>query len=162
VADHIDIVSSFIRRGRAVDVRGAIEALGITYREIDLPDGNSGRIDRDGDRFTISVNRNEGAARRRFTAAHELAHFLLHRDLLKHGHADRLFDPDASTNPSAPFTRTHEFQANQMAANILMPRSRLENRVREGLTLPQLAAEFDVSPAAMRVRLGTLGLSVNE
>ncbi len=159
---HADIVSHFMSRGEPVRVEDAIRALGINYRPVAMPDGYSGKIERDGDNFTIFVNTTESPVRQRFTAAHELSHFLLHRDLLVHSHADRLFDPDPATNPPAPFTRQHEYQANNMAANILMPRSRVEHRAMQGRSLAQLARDFDVSPVSMRIRLQALGLPVND
>lgn len=159
MSEDIKVLSHFMSRP-PVRVEEAISALGIDYRVIPMNPGESGRIERLSDgRYRITVNANESRVRQRFTAAHELGHYLLHRDLLVHGHMDRLFDPSPDTNPPAPFTRKQEYQANQTAANILMPRSRVERLYLDGVPVPQLAREFDVSVAAMKIRLQSLGLN---
>ncbi|MBX3582537.1 MAG: ImmA/IrrE family metallo-endopeptidase [Rhizobiaceae bacterium] len=156
----VQLISHFMRRS-PVPIAQAIEALGIDYRVVPMADGSSGKIEKVNDRYVITVNANESPVRQRFTAAHELAHYLMHRDLLVHGHMDRLFDPDPMTNPPAPFKRSHEYQANQTAANILMPKSRVETYHAQGMTTRQIAERFEVSPAAMKIRLETLGLKPN-
>lgn len=158
LVDDLAVVRRYRMRPPPLDIVGLIRDLGIEYREIPMPEENSGRIDRYGDRFVITVNKNEGIQRQRFTAAHECAHFLLHRDLLKHGHADRLFGPAAGSNPPDPFTRQHEYQANNLAADLLMPASDIKRRYPdEGVDA--LARRYQVSRAAMAVRLRSLGLA---
>ena len=89
----------------------------------------SGFTEYDGWTCTIAVNSKDGPQRRRFTAAHELGHFVLHRDLLKeHRHLDRLFDEAARRNPSKPLVYSHELQANQFAARLLMPEQNHQER----------------------------------
>ncbi|WP_181418588.1 ImmA/IrrE family metallo-endopeptidase [Pseudoroseicyclus aestuarii] len=142
-----------------VDVISLIRELGIEYREQPLGPENSGRIDRNNGEFVITVNSEESPQRRRFTAAHELAHYLLHRDLLKHGHADRLFGAGARHNATEPFTSGHEVQANKYAADILMPKAAID-RVwqREADNFAEVARKFGVSMKAMKIRLNNLGL----
>jgi Zn-dependent peptidase ImmA (M78 family) len=147
-----------------VDLVGLAEELGIDLVERPIRSGESGWIERTGDQYRVVVNANEGDARKRFTTAHELAHYLLHRDLMDHGsrmnrHTDRLFDGDQHDDDS-PFTRAHEVQANRMAARLIMPASLVRKKVRQGLSLAQLANDFEVSKAAMEIRLSTLGLTV--
>lgn len=67
----------------------------------------------------IVVNRSDSAKRRRFTIAHELAHFVLHRNSEEDLYAHR----DAGQNGGV------ETEANIFASNILMP----ENLVREAI-----------------------------
>lgn len=143
-----------------VDVKAIISEIGLTYVEREMPLGESGYIEYDGWTCTIAVNTNEGPQRRRFTAAHELGHFLLHRDLLKkHRHLDRLFDEAANRNPERPLKHRHEMQANQFAARLLMPKLTIENAIAEGVdTIRDLALKFDVSRLAMKNRLNALDL----
>ncbi|MCT8266784.1 MULTISPECIES: ImmA/IrrE family metallo-endopeptidase [Afifella] len=145
-----------------VQPKDIIEGLGVRFVTEDMENGASGCIQkyRDGG-YRISVNAAEGPQRRRFTAAHELAHYLLHRDLLdERGHLDRLYG-GAAANPSAPLSPLHEVQANKLAAQILMPAPQIRARVGGGKPdVEALASEFDVSPAAMRIRLKTLGFEV--
>jgi Zn-dependent peptidase ImmA (M78 family) len=145
-----------------VNLPRIIRALGIRYDERFMPADESGRIERDDDGYMIVVNATEGEQRRRFTAAHELAHYLLHRDLLhREGHLDRLFGPPG-TNPSSPFTPRHEVQANRLAADLLMPADAVRAYEEMGLEVGEMARRFGVSPAAMRIRLQSLGLLAPE
>ncbi len=145
-----------------VKLREIFADLGIGYREEPIVSGESGWIERDGSSYHVVINANEGEQRKRFTAAHELAHYLLHRDLMDHGsrmnrHTDRLFDK-ATVNQVSPFKPHHEAQANRMAAQIVMPAELVREKHAKGLTIAQLAEAFQVSNAAMNIRLETLGL----
>lgn len=143
-----------------VDVKAIIKEIGLTYVERDMPDGESGSIEYDGWTCVIAVNKNEGPQRKRFTAAHELGHFLYHRDLLrKHRHLDRLFDEAANRDPAQPLSYQHEVQANKFAASLLMPKKTIENAISSGIdTIRELAELFDVSRLAMEYRLRDLDL----
>ncbi|MBZ9960338.1 MULTISPECIES: ImmA/IrrE family metallo-endopeptidase [unclassified Mesorhizobium] len=143
-----------------VNVKAIIGEIGLTYVERDMPPGESGYIEYDGWHCTIAVNINDGPQRKRFTAAHELGHFMMHRDLLKkHKHLDRLFDEAANRNPERPLDYKHEVQANQFASSLLMPKVTIERLLNEGVTtIHDLALRFDVSRLAMEYRLKTLGL----
>jgi len=143
-----------------VDVKKIISEIGITYVERPMPKGQSGFIEYDGWTCTIAVNSDDGPQRKRFTAAHELGHFLKHRDLLKkHRHLDRLYDEYANRNPAQPLDYQHEVQANRFAASLLMPRKTIENELDKGVnTIRELATLFDVSRMAMEYRLRTLDL----
>lgn len=127
---------------------------GLTVLSATLPVGISGEIRPSTDigSFVIKVNRHDDARRQRFTVAHEMAHFLLHRDYIGNGLSDdalyRSYLSDAK-----------EAQANRLAADILMPRNlikselaRLGGEATES-TVSRLADMFDVSVAAMQIRL---------
>ncbi|MDB5311570.1 MAG: putative Zn peptidase [Gemmataceae bacterium] len=100
--------------------------------------------------------------RRRFTAAHELGHAVLHRDRM----GRFLADPAISESDDA--TDEREREANRFAAELLMPgeviRARAEELKREhgrcprGVLEYRLAAELLVSGEAIRYRLNTLGV----
>nr|WP_281414910.1 ImmA/IrrE family metallo-endopeptidase [Aurantimonas sp. DM33-3] len=142
-----------------VNPESILTALGVRFSTAEMPEGASGDIRRRrSGEYEVRVNAREGLQRRRFTAAHELAHYLLHRDLIdEHGHLDRLYEVRAS-NPSEPLSPEHEVQANKLAAQILMPATQVKRYYgMEGLN--ELAARFQVSPAAMRIRLKALGLT---
>ncbi len=70
-----------------VDVNEFIKKLPeIEFSQIDLEPRISGILAKAGENsFKIAVNRNEATEKQRFTAAHELGHYFLHRDLLKSG-----------------------------------------------------------------------------
>ena len=160
--NELDIVSRYTASA-PVDLDAIFRELGVGYREQHIPTGESGWIERDGDYFTVVVNASEGEQRRRFTAAHELSHYLMHRDLMDDGsrmnrHTDRLFDKNADDDDGL-FTHRHEVQANKMAARIIMPAKLVRRKHAEGMSAGEIAKAFKVSRAAMEIRLSTLGLS---
>ena len=152
-----------VRRHRQrvpVDVIGLIKDLGISYHEELMHPDNSGRINRAGWGWAIAVNEDESEQRKRFTAAHELGHYLMHRDLIEeHGHLDCLFGPASAHNPHEPLAPRHEMQANSFAVELLMPADEIRRRYDAGLdNVSELARTFIVSPQAMKVRLDSLRL----
>ncbi len=98
--------------------------------------------------YTCYVNASHSDARKRFTIAHEIAHFILHRDEIGDGIIDdALFRSSLST--------IIEVQANQLAADLLMPRALIQQSIDAGnKTIPELAKSLNVSKSAMSIRLG--------
>lgn len=135
------------------------EALGLScYRVASWTDATSGMIVRDPERggdsgFAIYVNAKHSDVRRRFTIAHEIAHFVLHRDLIGDGITeDALYRSGLSD--------AVEREANGLAAEILMPRHLIRAWFAKGLRNPaELADMFEVSVQAMEYRLNNLGLA---
>lgn len=160
--DEMTIVSAALKNA-PIDIVSLIRELGVNYVETKMEYGADGRIDVDDDRYTITVNSDQSRQRRKFTAAHELAHYLLHRDLLQaEGHLDRLFDNRGKENQNAPFSPRHEVEANKFAAQILMPQAAIRDRmVWEDYDLHNLADAFGVSPKAMEIRLSVLGIDLD-
>lgn len=144
-----------------VDLKAIFAELDVEYHAA-LMDGASGSISRNGDKFTVTVNILESENRQRFTAAHELAHYLLHRDLLgdgkkMHRHVDTLFG-GAKSADGLIFKRSHEVEANRLAAQIVMPKKLVESEYANTPDAGVLATKFGVSKAAMDIRIQTLGL----
>lgn len=103
--------------------------------------------------FRIRINRHEIPERQRFTLAHEIAHYLLHRNDIGGGVIDNvLYRSNLSSRK--------EVEANKLAAKIIMPISniRAERQALPNLDDEQaavvLASKFKVSLPAMRIRLG--------
>jgi len=105
----------------------------------------------------IWVNAEEGRqwpGRRRFTIAHELGHWRLHRDAQEHA----VFCRTASVEPPEAETRAPipvaENEANVFAAAVLMPARLLkEQYVACGRDFYRLCGKFGASGAAMGRRL---------
>jgi hypothetical protein len=138
-----------------VDVVAIALDLGINVWAMDLPDSISGKIFKDpvngGSRtgFSIAVNSLHSTVRQRFTVAHEIAHFILHRQKLESG--DLVDDAMYRSGLSSK----EETAANRMAADILMPFALIRSLISAGITDPQsLASKLQVSLAAMKIRLG--------
>ncbi len=128
------------------------KSLGISAVEKhDLDKNVSGRICLTEDKYVIHTNKAESKARRRFTIAHELAHFLLHRDKIGNGITENtLYRSGLSTRD--------EIDANRLAAVILMPNEKIEEYIdkygKSHVTIAGLSNTFGVSVSAMTVRLG--------
>lgn len=152
--EHIELIREYTEE---VPVRvGALaEALGLKVVIAALPLNISGMIkpDEDGVSFVIKVNRFEPKSRQRFTIAHEIAHFLIHRDRIQAGIVD-------SVLYRSKLSSRVEAEANRLAADIVMPRAKLRERkileigyVSDQL-IENLANEFGVSKQAMGIRMG--------
>ncbi|MCJ8143841.1 ImmA/IrrE family metallo-endopeptidase [Ancylobacter sp. A5.8] len=130
--------------------------LGIEVKASTLPAGISGEIRPSQDRpgtYTIRVNRHDSEGRQRFTVAHEIAHYLLHRDKIGAGLTDDALYRSKLTN-------FLEIEANQLAADILMP-TQFVRKYESSLSgfssdekIAIMAREFGVSEPAMKIRLG--------
>jgi Zn-dependent peptidase ImmA (M78 family) len=134
-------------------------ALGLEVRRRDLGDKWYGMLMRNKNSerfagFTIYVNQTSPPNRRRFTIAHEIAHYILHRDLI-----DTQIMDDTMYRSDLP--DIYETQANRLAADILMPVHLVKKEFRANPDLGELARLFEVSKAAMSIRLRGLGLEVN-
>jgi Zn-dependent peptidase ImmA (M78 family) len=131
------------------------------YREEPMRPDQSGYFQNRGSFYVIGINSNESQQRKRFTAAHELGHYVLHRDLLREGqHFDRLFTKRTGVNTHGPISPYHEVQANKFAADILMPADLVKMVYRRNQDLRETASEFSVSESAMRIRLENLGVHI--
>lgn len=137
------------------DILGDLR-LGPEFR--DLSDNEvSGWIERRSDSsYLVVINRRHALTRQRFTAAHELAHYIYHRDLLGQGVGDnRAYRAQNTPFNNENILPKHERQANSFAANILMPREAVSRLQGHGLSDPRTLAErLGVSEDAMRIRLG--------
>lgn len=133
------------------DVRSFVEALG---GRIEISsDSESLHISPDGT-FTIFIPLSTSTKRDTFTIAHELGHYFLHYLLPKH--LDEPFANSFNRGGSSVMER----DANVFAASLLMPREKFtEQWERSDGDEFVVAARFDVSPAAARVRASVLGLS---
>ena len=99
--------------------------------------------------FVIYVDRDEPSVRQRFTAAHELGHYVLHRDCI----GDRV--EDNYLLRSAGLSNRQEVEANKFAADLLMPMHLIKVAMENGPYAPrELAEQFQVSELAMSIRLG--------
>ncbi len=109
------------------------------------------------DRFDILVNRSDAKVRQRFTIAHELGHYFLHKEMLKKDefHIDTILYRDESTKDGE--AKKREQEVDYFAGALLMNRTLLEN-IRNEHSIGELAEIFNVSVSAMTVRLDILGI----
>jgi hypothetical protein len=104
-----------------------------------------------GDGHQIVLRGATSEQRRRFTIAHEVGHFVLHPQRLA---------PERGGDPGNAAWQQQEREADQFAAELLMPEDLLrEAVVRHGPDVSRLADQFQVSRPAMQTRLRRLGLA---
>lgn len=147
-----------------VDVYSIASKLGVGITEKNLEDEVSGFLVIKNGRAMIAVNSNHHPNRQRFTIAHELGHYCLHREVKS------LFVDDSLTyhrdGQSSEGVYSHEIQANGFAASLLMPKRMLEKYLRRHradfynpIDVRRMAEAFQVSEQALTIRLVKLDLS---
>ncbi|HEA17819.1 MAG TPA: ImmA/IrrE family metallo-endopeptidase [Pseudoalteromonas prydzensis] len=135
---------------------GAIaRSLGINVKLSTLSAGISGEIREVENICTIKINRHDVKARQRFTLAHEIAHFLLHRDRLRNGIVDDVLYRSSLSNAL-------EAEANRLAADIIMPWHLMKeaeqkyNALSSEVKFETIAEESELSTTAIKIRFGKL------
>lgn len=134
---------------------GAIaKRLGVKVLLSTLPRGTSGQIGQENGDFVIRINRHEAKHRQRFTLAHELAHFLLHRDRIV---AEGGWSENVLLRSGQP--ANIEYEANRLASDLVIPSAQLADATAEysgpitSEVIEDLARRFGVSTAAMEIKL---------
>jgi Zn-dependent peptidase ImmA (M78 family) len=152
-----------------VPVISITKALGIEIQSENVEDRLSGFLVRNtaSGKAVIGVNKGHSKARKRFTIAHELGHYLLHEGELVHFDAER---PGFRVNLRSDGSDSDmEREANLFAAELLMPAKFLErdSRIKKLDLLDEksstdilapVAKEYGVSVQALTYRLANLGL----
>ncbi|MFA7284847.1 MAG: ImmA/IrrE family metallo-endopeptidase [Candidatus Absconditabacterales bacterium] len=129
--------------------------------QVDMTDINqelSGVVQEKDGKYYVYVNAKDSDGRKRFTIAHELGHIVL-------GHVPTggiLKDNLKFRDPTHNYTdeeKKQEVEANDFAANLLMPSEAVQKNFSLFDTISELAKFFNVSEQAMRFRLDNLGLT---
>ena len=108
-------------RRAPVSVDAIAKALGLDVRYAPTSDDVSGALIRNGNSAVIAVNSAQHENRQRFTIAHEIGHFILHKRTQRHFDED--FRIDYRNSVSSEATQRDEIEANRFAAALLMPES---------------------------------------
>lgn len=139
----------------------------IEVRKEDLEDDVSGMmVTREDSSVVIVVNKTHHKNRHRFSIAHELGHYFLHRAVSPvFVDSKKVFYRDATASEG---TKLQEIEANAFAAELLMPESEVRARFPHKLSLMDVeeveesAQYFGVSTTAFSYRLVRLGLLESE
>jgi Zn-dependent peptidase ImmA (M78 family) len=139
-----------------VSLSSIADTLGIGIRYQNLDQQTSGMIACDkitGD-CVITVNNTHPTTRQRFTMAHEIAHFVLHRDIIGNGVTD-----NASYRKEGDYglAQKYESEANNFAAEIIMPEELVKDYWNKNPNISEFAEAFLVSKNAAKIRLKYLG-----
>jgi len=132
-----------------IDLHDLAQRLCLYVQEVSMS-GSDGCLVTDGDVGTILINRNvTSRRRRRFTLAHEIAHFILHK-------SKPIFEDDKNSLSFSANSHT-EIEANIFAAMLLMPPSLLPpgfSAERPSFAIADaLVKRFDVSASAALRRM---------
>ncbi|WP_068874777.1 MULTISPECIES: ImmA/IrrE family metallo-endopeptidase [unclassified Phenylobacterium] len=156
-----DLLNAFSVRGAPVPVEKMIKARGIALQYAPLDEELSGMAFIKDGVGIIGVNALHHPNRQRFTAAHELAHHVLHApEITEMMHVDRGFRVLHRDQLAAQGTDPLEIDANAFASELLMPRQFLIEAIGDAgidvdddAAVQALARRFKVSASAMRNRL---------
>ena len=165
----MDLIRPLIEAGPPVNVQAALRNVGVRVSEDrELPPGISGHLKRlpDGT-YEAAATKSDHPYRRRFTLAHELGHYILHRSTVDaFGGVDddiKYRSTDKGDIYNSRIEIDHEKQANSFAANLLMPKDAVLEAVANPVyhengraSLMRLMRAFEVSPSSMRWRLRNL------
>jgi Zn-dependent peptidase ImmA (M78 family) len=145
-----------------VPVEKIAELLGLRIQLEPFEGDISGCTVRRGNKAIIGVNSLHHPNRQRFTIAHEIGHFLLHKG--KEIIVDRGFRINFRDDESRKAEKPEEIEANVFAAELLMPRIFLRNDLRnksvdieDDALVHELASKYRVSQQALSHRLHNLG-----
>ncbi len=141
-----------------VNVIGIAKAYGINVYTAKFDNEVSGaiRYNSKAKKFEIIVNKNNAEVRRRFTIAHELGHYFLHKNMLIDNdiHIDTLYRAGVQVDMQ---TKEKEREVDYFAGALLMNRMAIEKLI-DNYNIEELSEIFNVSTSAMTVRLTILGL----
>lgn len=152
----------FVGDLKRTEIESIARSLGVKVLYEDLDSDVSGILVIKDSQPTIFVNASDHRNRQRFTIAHEIGHFLLHK---REGvHVDRDYTVAYRNTKSAMGEEGEEIEANQFAAELLMPAEGIVRFLKKhetekitDLTVEKLANFFEVSEQAMTIRLTSLG-----
>lgn len=143
--DYLEIINEY-QQDIPINVARLSNALGIKVYKSSM-NGISGAIIKQEDNsYAIYINSSDVITRQRFTAAHEIAHFLLHRDKIGNNITDNAMYRSRLSN-------VLERQANRLASEILMPKKYVNQFIKEDKSIFEMSNLFNVSEDAMRIRL---------
>lgn len=145
--------------GLCVNLAKVAQDLDIEIKYGNLQEELSGVLVLKNDKSVIGVNEDQSPKRQRFTIAHEIGHFMLHKGL-----------KTTFIDEQIVFTRGsakghQEIEANAFAAALLMPSRLIKKYLKtknvkfiSESNIEQLSKEFEVSEIAMTYRLKNLNL----
>lgn len=130
----------------------------VVYETDEFSPEQSGSIKKENDTFVIYLNASHPPTRKRFTLAHEVAHYLLHRDCLEENKefVDTVKQPiELQRSAAVEYSQKEkqmEWEANELAAELLMPEEKFMEEWDKADNIIDVAAAFKVSPSAAAIR----------
>lgn len=108
------------------------------------------KYDKNSKKYTILLNKKQDYVQQRFTLAHELGHFFMHKKILESEevHVDIMYKIEEQDEKDVDY----------FAGALLMNKMLLEKMYETNQSIRELAEMFEVSVSVMTLRLDTLGL----
>jgi Zn-dependent peptidase ImmA (M78 family) len=137
-----------------VDLRLIASACGLQYQEVDyFPDEVDALIICSDEVKVAVVNRRQSEARRRFSLAHEIGHYILHRNGTDWQQPPTIDVPPDSAADAVTSLAEHE--ANLFAGELLVPVEYLKKLFRPGMTAADVATIFGVSESVAAIAVSS-------
>lgn len=147
-----------------INIEHIAKSRGLTVLPYPLGDDVSGLLSIENGVGTIGYKESESPLRVRFTIAHELGHYELHRDK-SDLFVDKQFIYRSLDSNNTAEKKIMEQEANYFASAILIPTNLLRAEIEKTNfdlatenAIEDLASTFDVSTTAMSIRISNLGL----
>lgn len=133
-----------------VNLQLILQAHGIQYQDVsDFPDSVDALIIEDGATIYAAVNAGQHPHRQRFSLAHELGHYFLHREI---GFSDSVTIDNPPSEESETATKDPaETEADLFAGELLVPLVFL--KLHAGKDIPELAKVFVVSQQVISIAI---------
>lgn len=151
-SDIIDVVARHSYRP-PVNIEGIIRDLSIDLHFLPLGKDVSGYIkakQANNSKYVIAVNQDHAYVRQRFTMAHELSHYILHKDKID---GEGIVD---NAVYRSNIRDEYEREADRSAAKILMPAQMMSDLKGLGYSPKMMAERLQVSEEAVKIRLNNL------
>lgn len=149
------IAKGYVGENENVDVILIAKVNNIDIEYDILDSSKSGYLKNINNRWVIGVNKLHNRKRQRFTIAHELGHYFMHKD--------KNVDYEDATFFRIDNSSSIEYAANEFAAKLLMPEERIRKVISDGeKSLENLSTIFDVSIAAIKYRAISLGYKMKD
>lgn len=143
--DIIDIAKENSVTTNPIDLPNLCHVLGIGIKYLPLENNISGKLHHDGSRWVINVNSLHHPRRQRFTIAHELGHYFLHRSS-QDKYEDTTFHRGRSYSQK-------ELEADNFAGALLMPKEEFKMFIRSNSNkIDDIAEYFGTSSLAIKKR----------
>ncbi len=154
-----EILEKYKEHEGAVPIVGIANDLGIEVFETrDFEGEQSGAIvENENGSFFIYVKESDPWTRKKFTIAHEIAHYLEHQDFFKEKKEHVSLYRQPTHNGFEGRIVKMELEANDLAADLLMPKKVFKKIWRKAKTVSEVAKFFEVSQSAVTWRGIKLG-----
>jgi Zn-dependent peptidase ImmA (M78 family) len=162
IKDYVQDLAADCYKDYSLQLKKILKKLKLSYFEGSFDDDTISGVlmkNKDDDSYEIIVNDKHSLKRKRFTAAHEIGHYI---SFLKNSYSKEWLENNSCFEDHVFFRKDSdqsraETEANEIAAELVMPKRVISQFFYEGKTIEEISQIFVVSAEAVSVRLITLG-----